>query len=79
MNHQHGYSLHLHDDSNLTLNAAHHGLSPGGWVDIGPITIHADDMAALADILESVSKMARSVAADQQYEQVEYEQVEAES
>ena len=69
MDHQHGYSLHLHDDSDLVLNAGRHGRTPGGWVDIGPATIHADDMAALADTLERASKMARSVAADQQYEQ----------
>ena len=69
MNPDHRYTLHLHDDSDLVLNAGRHGRTPGGWVDIGPTTIHADDMAALADILESASKMARSVAADQLYEQ----------
>ena len=69
MNPGHTYTLHLHDDFDLAVDAGCHILSPGGWVDIGPITIQADDMAALADTLERASKMARSVAADQQYEQ----------
>ena len=69
MNPGHTYSLHLHDNPNLAVYAGRHTRSPGGWVDIGPVMIYADDMAALADILESASKMARSVAADQQYEQ----------
>ena len=69
MNPDHNYTLHLHDDFNLAVDAGCHILSPGGWVNIGPVMIHADDMAALADTLEWASKMARSVAADQQYEQ----------
>lgn len=69
MNPDHSYTLHLHDDFDLALDAGRHILSPGGWVDFGPITIHAVDMAALADTLESASRLARSVAADQQYEQ----------
>lgn len=69
MNPDHTYSLHLHDDANMEVDAARHSRTPGGWVNIGPTTIHADDMAALADTLERASKMARSVAADQQYEQ----------
>ena len=69
MNADHRYSLHLHDDSDLAVYADASSQLPGGWVDIGPIGIYADDMAALADTLESASKMARSVAADQQYEQ----------
>lgn len=72
MNPGHNYTLHLHDDSDLVLDAGRRS-RPGGWVDIGPITIQADDMAALADTLERASKMARSVAADQQYEQGEAE------
>lgn len=73
MDHQHGYSLHLHDDSDLVLGAGRHSRTPGGWVDLGPIAIHTDDMAALADTLERASRLARSVAADQQYEQGEAE------
>jgi hypothetical protein len=69
MNHQHGYSLDLHDDSDLTIDAEPHSRTPGGWVRLGPIAIHADDMAALADTMERASRLARSVAADQQYEQ----------
>ena len=69
MNHQHGYSLHLHDGADVAVDAGRRSRIPGGWVYIGPITIYADDMAVLADILEWASKMARSVAADQQYEQ----------
>ena len=69
MNPDHRYTLHLHDDSDLVLDASR----PGGWVDIGPITIQADDMAALADILERASRLARSVAGDQLYEQGEAE------
>ena len=65
------YSLHLHDGADLAVDAGRHTRSSGGggWVDIGPITIHADDMAALADTMERASRLARSVAADQQYEQ----------
>ena len=75
MNPDHTYTLHLHDDFDLAVDAGRHTRSSGGggWVDIGPITIHADDMAALADTLDRASKMARSVAADQQYEQGEAE------
>jgi hypothetical protein len=73
MSSAHRYSLHLHDDSDLTLDVGRHSLTPGGWVDIGPVTINAVDMAALADTLDRASKMARSVAADQQYEQGEAE------
>lgn len=69
MNPAHTYSLHLHDDVDMEVYAGRHGRTPGGWVDIGPATIHADDMAALADTLERASRLARSVAADQQYEQ----------
>ena len=68
MNPDHTYTLHLHDDSDLVLDAGRRS-RPGRWVDIGPATIHADDMAALADTLDRASRMARSVAADQQYEQ----------
>ena len=68
MNPNHSYTLHLHDDSDLVLDAGRRS-RPGGWVDIGPITIQADDMAALADTLDRASRLARSVAADQQYEQ----------
>lgn len=69
MNPDHSYSLHLHDDFDLALSTGRHTRSPGGWVYIGPIAIHADDMAVLADTLERASRLARSVAADQQYEQ----------
>ena len=73
MNPDHAYTLHLHDDFDLAVDAGRHILSPGGWVDIGPIAIHADDMAALADTLERASRLARSVAGDQLYEQGEAE------
>ncbi len=73
MNPDHAYTLHLHDDFDLAVDAGRHILSPGGWVDIGPIGIYADDMAALADTLERASRLARSVSADQQYEQGEAE------
>ncbi len=71
MHPDHTYTLHLHDDSDLAVDAGRHTRSPGGWVYISPITIHVhtDDMAALADTLERASRLARSVAADQQYEQ----------
>ena len=72
MNPRHTYSLHLHDDSDLVLDAGRRS-RPGGWVDIGPLRIYADDMAALADTLERASRLARSVAADQQYEKGEVE------
>lgn len=73
MNPGHNYTLHLHDNPDLTLDVGRHSRTPGGWVDLGPIAIHADDMAALADTLERASRLARSVAADQQYEQGEAE------
>ena len=69
MHPDHTYTLHLHDDFVQALDAGRHILSPGGWVNIGALTIHADDMAVLADTLERASRLARSVAADQQYEQ----------
>ncbi len=69
MNPDHTYTLHLHDDFNLAVDAGCHTRSPGGWVDIGPVMIYADDMAVLADTLERASRLARSVSADQQYEQ----------
>ena len=69
MNPNHTYTLHLHDDSDLAVYADASSQLPGGWVDIGPIGIYADDMAALADTLDRASRLARSVAADQQYEQ----------
>ena len=67
MHPDHTYSVHFHDGFDLTVEAGRH--TRAGWVDIGPITIQADDMAALADTLERASRLARSVAADQQYEQ----------
>ena len=73
MNPDHCYSLHLHDNPDLALDAGRYTRGPGGWVYIGPVTIYADDMAELADTLERASKMARSVAADQRYEQGEAE------
>ncbi len=73
MNPGHSYSLHLHDDADVAVDAGRNSRIPGGWVDLGPIAIHADDMAALADILERASRLARSVAGDQQYEQGEAE------
>ena len=73
MNPDHRYSLHLNDDFNLAVDAGRYTRSHGGWVYIGPVTIYADDMAELADTLERASKMARSVAADQRYEQGEAE------
>ena len=69
MNPDHTYSLHLHDGADVAVDVGRHSLTPGGWVELGPIAIHADDMAALADTLERASRLARSVAADQQYEQ----------
>jgi hypothetical protein len=69
MNPGHSYSLHLHDNPDLAVDAGRHSRTPGGWVYIGPVTIYADDMAELADTLERASRLARSVAADQQYEQ----------
>ena len=59
MNPDHAYTLHLHDDFDLALNAGRHGRTQGGWVDIGPVTIHSDDMAALADTLGRASGLAR--------------------
>lgn len=69
MNPRHNYTLHLDADSDLAVDAEASSQLTGGVVFLGPIAIYADDMAALADILERASKMARSVAADQQYEQ----------
>ena len=69
MNPGHNYTLHLHDNPDLVLDAGRHSRTPGGWVELGSIAIHADDMAALADTLDRASRLARSVAADQQYEQ----------
>lgn len=60
-----------YDDDDAYIEADHHWRSPGGFVVVGPLTIHARDMAHLADVLEAASKAARAVAADQQYEQGE--------
>jgi len=71
MNPRHRYSLHLYDNPDLTVDAGR--TERGGWVLLGPIVINTHDMAALADTLERASRLARSVAADQLYEQGEAE------
>ncbi len=57
-----------HEGDDAHIDAGHHWHSPGGFVTVGPLTIHAMDMAHLADVLAAASKAARAVAADQQYE-----------